>query len=94
MTDSILHNLDLNMGVGSTAFSGVLLGNNKITAGVGEVKLDLENKIEDYQMKISKGMGSIKVNQEEIKENTIYGTGENKIDIDGGVGSIKITSQK
>ena len=41
-------------------------------------------------LKLNKGIGTIKVNDEEIKNDTTIGTGDNIINISGGVGSINI----
>lgn len=92
LLETTLYNLDLDIGVGKATISGILLGENKIDAGVGEIEINLMDSIENYQVKVDKGIGSTKLNQEELKDNTVYGTGNNYLEIDGGVGAIKITS--
>lgn len=90
INNSHLHNLKLDMGVGHVSIVSVLSGNNKIEAGVGKIDLLLQNGISNYQIKVDKGLGSVRINDEEIKNNTIYGDGNTNIDIDGGIGSIVI----
>ena len=84
----VLNNLDLDLGVGAINFSAQIHGNSEINQGVGETKLNLIGSKDDYELDFDKGLGSIKVEKEEMKDGETYGDGENKIDIDGGVGNI------
>lgn len=86
-----LNNLDLDMGVGEVTINTILSGNNKIDAGVGKLSINLLDSINNYMLDIDKGIGSINLNSEKLSSG-IYGNGLNKIKIDGGVGSIKITT--
>ena len=86
-------NMEIDMGVGLTTFEGTLKGNNKIEAGIGELRINLKDSIDNYRFDVNKGIGSIKVNDNEISNNTIYGTGVNLLKIDGGIGSIKINTK-
>ena len=92
ITSSKLQNLDLDLGAGKCYYNGILLGNNKIYQGVGELILDLQN--DDYKFKVEKGLGSITVNGNSYSEDFEVGEGTNIIDIDGGVGSIIINTNK
>lgn len=92
ITSSKLQNLDLELGAGKCYYNGILLGNNKIDQGVGELILDLYR--EDYTIKASKGLGSITINGESYSKDVTVGEGINDIDIDGGVGSIIINTNK
>lgn len=85
-----LNNLRLDMGVGQFDLKAKVLGNGEIDHGVGEVNLTLFGDRNDYQLQVDKGVGSITVNGNEVKDNEIIGNGINKIDIDSGVGSMKI----
>lgn len=78
---------------GLTTFECTLKGNNKIEAGIGELKINLKDSIDNHRFDVNKGIGSIKVNNNEISNNTIYGTGVNLLKIDGGIGSIKINTK-
>ena len=85
-----INNLDLDMGVGAVNIKSKLTGNNNIDAGVGEIILNLIGTKDDYKIITDKGIGNIKVDNEDIKENTYYGNGSTIIDIDGGVGNITV----
>ena len=86
-------NMEIDMGVGLTTFEGTLKGNNKIEAGIGELRINLKDSIDNYRFDVNKAIGSIKVNNNEISNNTIYGNGVNLLKIDGGIGSIKINTK-
>lgn len=90
ITSSSISNLDMDMGVGKVVMEAKLIGNNEINAGVGEVKLTLLGSTNDYKIKVDKGVGSVKIDNQEISDDTYYGNGINAIEIDGGVGSIDI----
>ena len=88
--NGIINNLDLDLGVGKTTINAKLTGKNKIDIGVGGFYLNVLDNISNYKLKLNKGIGTIKVNDEEIKNDTTIGTGDNIINISGGVGSINI----
>lgn len=88
-----INNLDLDVGVGKFTLNSKLTGSTKIDAGVGELNMNILGSIEDYEIRVDKGIGSAKLNNQDMKNERIYGTGINSIDIDGGVGSINITTK-
>lgn len=92
ITDASFYNLDLDLGVGKFEFDGDILGKSDIDAGVGEVNLDLFS--DDYKIKVSKGVGTFKINDKAISDGENYGNGKNIIEIDGGVGSISISTKE
>lgn len=81
--NSSLRNLKLEAGVGKVDINGYVLGNSKIECGIGEVNLKLEGKEEDYKINVEKGIGSIKIKDNEQSNNISYGSGENTIKIEG-----------
>ena len=85
-----INNLDLDMGIGKLTLTAYLKGNSEINAGVGSINLNLIGSEEDYLINLDKGIGLATYNDNEMKNNTTYGNGNNKIMIDGGIGSIKI----
>ena len=85
-----MNNLDLDMGVGKLSLTSKLTGNNKIDSGVGAIDLSLIGSLEDYKISLDKGIGKATISGEDMKDDYTYGTGINKIDIDGGIGSINI----
>lgn len=85
-----INDLRCDLGIGATEISAKLLGNTRIGTGVGSLKLDVLGKKEEYETKVNKGLGNVTIDGEKISDNEVVGNGENKIDIDGGVGEIKI----
>lgn len=90
--DSTISGLDLDMGAGKVMFSGYLRGDNKIDAGLGSLVIDLYD--DEYTVSIDKGIGNAKYNGEEMKDDSLYGIGRNRISLNGGIGSIKINTKK
>lgn len=86
-----LCNLDLDMGVGELSLKSRIEGESFLDYGIGETNLILLGKREDYQIKIDKGIGEAKLEGESMKDGGVYGTGKNKIEIDGGIGGIHVT---
>ena len=89
-----LHNLDLDLGVGSVSLTSKLTGKSDIDAGVGEVNLKLLGSSADYRIAVDKGIGDIQIDGQKVNDHSVMGTGSHKIDIDGGVGSILIDFKK
>ncbi len=63
-----INNLDMDMGVGKCSITAKLTGSNDIDSGVGKLDINLTDEIEGYEIKISKGIGSIKINGKEARE--------------------------
>jgi hypothetical protein len=82
---------DFDCGVGNLYIEGVLLGENKIDCGVGEVDLDLKGDVDDYDLDIDSGVGTVRLNGEKIRDSRNSNSGaDNSIKVDGGVGNVKI----
>ena len=81
-------NLSLDSGVGEVNISGNIYGNSEIDGGIGEINLNLTNE-SLYRFIVDKGLGDISVNGTSISGT--YGSGENVIDIDNGIGAVNIT---
>lgn len=92
--NSYLNDLDLESGVGKTTISSFISGLSEIESGVGEVNLNLLGNLSDYRIETEKGIGAIKINGENQPNNTILGTGENRLDVKSGIGSININVKK
>lgn len=92
--NSELANANIEAGVGKLVYSGDLTGNTQIDCGVGDVELELTGDAEKYAIHTEKGIGDIKINDSSIADDSTTGNGENKIDIEGGVGSIDIRMSK
>ncbi len=90
LSNGELGNLDMDLGVGEVNIGAKLTGTkNEIDCGVGELNLALDKK-SDYKIQISKGLGSITVGGVSYENNAVVGDGERKIELNGGIGAIKI----
>lgn len=87
-----IKNLDLDLGVGETNIRADITGSNRIDAGIGGINLNLPLKEQDYRMDIDKGLGEIKLNGKSISRDTSVGQGDTYLKIDGGIGTINITT--
>ena len=83
--------MDLDLGVGKFELTSSLLGSNKIKAGIGSLELNLLGDKEDYLIKANKGIGTIRVDEAVVSDDSTIGTGENTIKIDGGIGNIDVS---
>lgn len=88
--DGTIQNLDFDMGVGSVSLTSKLTGNTKINTGVGTLQLSLIGTLEDYSITLDKGLGNATIQNEPMNGDMTYGTGMNRLEIDDGVGNIKI----
>lgn len=85
-----LCNLDLDMGAGKLSLKSRIEGKSDIEYGVGETKIILIGNIDDYKIELDKGLGDAKLSGENMSDGSVYGSGENYIEIDGGVGALYI----
>lgn len=90
INNGILNNADFELGVGEFQLTSILNGDTSIESGVGSVTLNIVGLADNYKFKVDKGIGSVNVNGTELGDNSIYGTGTQLIDLDGGIGSIKV----
>lgn len=93
INNSTLNNLDLDCGVGVTKLTGDITGKSKISCGVGRTEIDLAQSKNNYTIQTETGLRSIRLNGEKCLDDEHYGSGENLIKIDGGVGSVEITTK-
>lgn len=85
-----LHDADFDLGVGQTVINAALIGDSQIDCGVGEVRLGLIGAKDLYKIKVSKGLGAVMVDGDSVGDGYTAGDGENRVQIDSGVGSVKI----
>lgn len=85
-----LCNLKLDMGVGKLTLKSHIEGDSELDYGIGEADLILIGSKSDYKIELDKGIGEAKLNGENMKDDSVYGGGENFIEIDGGIGAINI----
>lgn len=85
-----LCNLKLEMGVGELTMKSLVEGQSSLDFGIGETKLTLLGHREDYQIEIDKGIGEVSIAGDSMQDDSVYGTGQNRIEIDVGIGSVEI----
>ena len=85
-----INNLKANLGMGDFVFNGKLTGKNEIDSGVGAIDIDLVDNKGNYKINVSKGLGNVTLDGQKLEMDRVYGTGENYLDVDGGIGEIKI----
>lgn len=90
ISNTTLNNLDLDSGVGRVEIMATIRGNSQISCGVGEIDITLLGEEDDYSISLNKGIGNIKIKDIDQVNGTVYGSGSNKLKIDGGIGSISI----
>ena len=89
-----LSNLNLDTGLGDTILNTKIIGNSNIETDIGKSELNLIGSINDYELTIDKGVGSIKLNNESLKDKSVVGTGNNYLLIEGGIGLTSITTSE
>ncbi len=89
-----MKDMDISLGVGETNITAKLDGKNEIDTGVGEFNLTLMGEKSDYTVSAETGIGEFKVGGEKISDSYNVGDGESLIDIDGGIGSVKVEFQQ
>ena len=88
-----LNNLDFDMGVGEVSLTSRITGDSEIDYGVGQLNLTLLGKLDDYCIRLDKGIGEARLDGQKMYDDSVYGNGMNAIEIDGGVGELKIEFQ-
>ena len=90
ITGGALKDLDLDMGVGQLILTSALTGNCQLDLGVGESNITLIGSKENYKLDLEKGLGNISVDGVNVSDYGSSGNGTNKVEINGGVGSINV----
>lgn len=86
-----LKELELGLGVGRLDLTAKLLSDCNLQFGIGDSDLTLIGSMDDYSVDIEKGIGSISFNGDDIFSSGIRGSGENHVDIEGGIGAINVS---
>ena len=86
-----IYNLDFSLGVGSADITAALKSNADIESGVGELKLNLTDGKDSYSFDVETGLGAVFYDGASVKGDTLLGSGETKVKLEGGVGSVIIS---
>ena len=89
--DGRLNNADIDMGVGELNLTSELSGKSSIDYGIGETNLVLLGTDNYYKIELDKGIGEALIEGRKMSDDSVYGAGENHIEIDGGIGELNIT---
>ena len=89
-----LNNLNLDTSLGDTILNTKITGNSNIETNMGKLELNLLGSLNDYELTIDKGIGTIKLNGEFLKDESVIGTGNNFLLIEGGIGLTLITTSE
>lgn len=88
--DGSLTDLQLEMGVGQLNLTAALYGTCEMQLGVGETDIKVLRARELYRINVEKGIGSISIDGETVRDDTKLGDGDDSIEIEGGIGAIKL----
>lgn len=90
ISDGSLCNLDLDMGVGQFNLTSAVLGSSEFDMGVGEANITLLGGESAYTVHAEKGIGDITVDGKSVSDSSTVGSGENRVELSGGVGAIHV----
>ena len=89
--DGRINSLDADTGAGAMDIAGVLTGTSRISIGVGRAELTLRGGEDAYRFDVDKGIGRVTVGGREMSDGEKCGSGDNLIEIDGGIGAVTVT---
>lgn len=92
--DGSIAELELEMGMGELNFTAALTGESDIKLGVGNADITLLGSRADYTLDIEKGLGSVSIDETTVLESHHSGNGTNRVEIEGGIGNIRIVFQE
>lgn len=90
ISSSTLNHLDIDGGVGKIDIEAYITGVSKIECGVGEISILLLGEEKDYTIFAEKGLGSTTINGQQYSNQTVYGSGHHKIEVEGGIGKLEL----
>lgn len=90
VADGDITNADISLGVGKAEIISRLRGNSTVEAGVGDTKLTLRGEKENYTITAETGIGDFRVDGERVSDGEIIGDGENIVEIEGGIGAVRV----
>lgn len=85
-----LRNFELGMGVGQLNLTSALTGDCQMDLGIGASNITLIGSKEDYKLEVSKGIGTLSVDGQNVNDYGSSGNGTNKVEINGGIGEINV----
>ena len=86
-----LNNAEIDMGIGELNLTSELDGKSSIDYGIGETNLVLTGNSNDYKIELDKGVGEAWLEGKKMSDDSVYGGGSRRVEIDGGIGELNIT---
>lgn len=91
-------NSNFNVGVGDLDVHGMITGNVVIDCGIGNMDVELANSYDDFNYKVSVGLGEVSLNEEKysgfIDNREIDNEEDKKITIRCGIGDVSVDFNK
>lgn len=84
-----INNAKLKCGAGEISVKAGIFGKSKLDCGIGELNLTLAGEKDKYMFDVDSSIGEVTLDGEKIGDGK-YGSGENTVEIDVGVGEINI----
>ena len=88
---SRIADLDLGMGVGDVSLTTALSGDGELDCGIGNTEITFIGNKEDYCISVNKGIGTAQVDGTVVSNDSRIGNGPRLVQINGGIGDIRIT---
>ena len=88
------NNLNLETGVGECIINTKLTGNTKLECGIGRLEINLLDEMDKYRISTETGIGVVTINNQKVSNESIQGTGDTKIKVNGGIGSVEIRTKE
>jgi len=85
-----IRDLDFDIGVGNTDVTLALNGDCELNMGIGNFELTLTGEKDTYAIDVDKGLGNVTLDGKSMRDGDVYGNGNAKIEIDGGIGNINV----
>ncbi|MBR3366148.1 DUF4097 family beta strand repeat protein [Candidatus Saccharibacteria bacterium] len=86
--------LEMSLGVGKTEINALEVDDAKISTGIGKVSVNLMSKADSYKIKVEKGIGEIKFNDNSVSGSSALGNGPHELSVNSGIGSITINTKQ
>lgn len=85
-----INDVSFELGLGKVEINASVMGKSKVEAGMGQLNLTIPEKRSLYTVEAETGLGELRIDGERINGNTKIGDGENRLSIEGGIGSVSL----
>lgn len=88
--DGKINDVSFELGLGKVDINASVMGKSKVEAGIGQLNFTIPEKRSLYTVEAETGLGELRIDGEKIEGNTKIGDGENRLTIEGGIGSVSL----